>query len=299
MPDSLDTPQARREQLAGLIQAHCQRTGFNDTAVNGLRLIYANCHRPREPICYEPGLVFIAQGHKTGYFDDRVIEYGPGQYLVQAMPVPFECETHVDPAEPLLGAAVRIDADMLAELVAEMPEPDDTASTQGLPMAAVSVTPAIEHALARLLDCLADPAAARVLAASRRREVIFEALRGPQGHLLRQLMSEQGAYARIGRAITRLRADYAAPLSVADLAAIAHMSVSSFHAHFKRVTQLSPVQYQKRMRLLRARELLVARTGSVGHVAQTVGYQSASQFSREYKRYFGTAPAHEAETASA
>ena len=118
-------------------------------------------------------------------------------------------------------------------------------------------------------------------------------MRGPQGHLLRRLIHEQGAYARIGAAINRLHTDYARPLSVAELAADVHMSASSFHHHFKQVTRMTPLQYQKRMRLLAARDLLASHVENVGGAAHAVGYQSASQFSREYKRYFGVAPMHD------
>ena len=121
MLDSLDAADTCYARMAELIRSHCSVPGFNETPLDGLRLVYADCHRPREPVYYEPGLVFVVQGHKTGYLDDRVIDYGPGHYLVQAMPVPFECETRVSDASALLGAAVRIDADTLAELVAGLP----------------------------------------------------------------------------------------------------------------------------------------------------------------------------------
>lgn len=261
------------------------------------RLKASSCHRPREPQVYEPGLVFIVQGEKVGYLEDRVIHYGAGHYLVQAMPLPFECETRPGGSAPLLGANLRVEPDVLGELVSAMPQ-DAIATTprcdaQTLPMAAVDLDTRMVEALARLLDCLNDSVAARVLAADRLREVVFEALRGPQGHLLLQLLQVQGVYARIGEAIKQLRTYYTEPLSVPALAASAHMSVSSFHAHFKQLTRVSPLQYQKRIRLLRARDLLVRGTTNVSGAAGAVGYQSASQFSREYKRYFGVAPAHD------
>lgn len=294
-----DAMTARRTHLASGIAPHIRHDGFNTTPLEGFTLIASACRRPREPLIYEPGLVFVVQGEKIGYIDDRVIHYGAGHYLVQAMPLPFECETQVDAAAPLLGAALRIAPDVLSELVAEMPsdviKPGDAAVDQTLPMAAVDLDERMADALARLIDCLNDDLSARLLGASRAREVVFEALRGPQGHLLQRLLQEQGAYARIGQAISQLHADYATPLSVADLAARAHMSASSFHAHFKRLTRMSPLQYQKRIRLLRARDLLARHAENVGGAARAVGYQSASQFSREYKRYFGVAPARERE----
>ncbi|WP_424822010.1 AraC family transcriptional regulator [Salinisphaera sp.] len=283
--------------MARMIERHVCHDGFNDTVLDALSLVASHCHREREPIVYEPGLIFVVQGEKTGFIDDRVIRYGAGHYLVQAIPLPFECETDGSADAPLLGAALRIAPELLAELAGAVnpgeAAPRDATAEDALPMAAVPLDGAIGEALERLLDCLEDPAAARALGQARIREVIFEALRGPQGHLLRQLLQSQGAYARIGGAIDLLRAEYASPLSVSALAGRAHMSVSSFHAHFKQLTRISPLQYQKRIRLLKARDLLLQNAANVSGAASAVGYQSASQFSREYKRYFGVAPTHD------
>ncbi|MES1939043.1 AraC family transcriptional regulator [Salinisphaera sp. T5B8] len=283
--------------LAARIAAHVRDDGFTPTALDGLTLLGYAGHSVRQPEVYEPSLVFVAQGEKTAHLEDRVIDYGAGHYLVQAMPVPFECETRGAPDKPVLGAALRIDAAVLDELVTSMPNAvwpaADPADTESLPMAAVALDERMTDALARLLECLDDELCARALYGMRVREVIFEALRGPQGHLLRRLIHERGAYARIGTAINQLHTDYAKSLSVADLAAGVHMSVSSFHHHFKRVTRLSPLQYQKRIRLLAARDLLASQVENVAGAAHAVGYESASQFSREYKRYFGVAPTHD------
>lgn len=283
--------------LAARLRAHICYDGFQPTRIEGLTLLAASCRLPRRPHLYEPGLVFILQGRKTGFVDDRVIHYGAGHYLVQAMPLPFECETVPDAGAPLLGAALTIPPDMLYELVSALPDgmvaSDAADLADSLPLAAVPLDRRMYEALARLLACLDDPLAVPALSGARMREVVFEALRGPQGHLLRQLLSEQGVYARIGQAIARLRNEYASTLSVQSLAASVHMSSSSFHEHFKRVTRVSPLQYQKRIRLLRARDLLTRQKVNVGGAASAVGYQSASQFSREYKRYFGVAPAHD------
>lgn len=287
-------------RLAARIAPHVTRDGFIPTAVDGVSLMASHRCRPRTPLVYAPSLIFVAQGEKTGYLDDRIIHYGAGQYLVQAMPVPFECKTGAATTRPLLGVTVNIEPDVLAELVHAMsaspgPSEAEDADVDSLPMAAVAMDTPMLDAVERLLACLDDPASAAVLGAARRREVLFEALRGPQGHLLRRLLHDQGAYARIARAIDRLHEDFSSPLAVDQLAAEAHMSTSTFHVHFKRVTRLSPLQYQKRIRLLRARHLLAGHAENVGGAALAVGYQSASQFSREYKRYFGVAPAHDSE----
>lgn len=290
----------KQARLADRIARQVRHDGFNATTLDGVNLLTSVCGRAREPICYEPGLVFIIQGRKVGYLDDRVIHYGAGDYLVQAMALPFECETRVDADAPLLGASVKIPPETLEGLIADMPADviDTTPATsdQTLPMAAVTLDDSMTEALERLVDCLDDPVSARVLGQGRIREVLFQALRGPQGHLLHRLLQDQSAYARIGQAITQLRSEFAQPLSVGNLADSVHMSASTFHAHFRRLTRLSPLQYQKRIRLLRARDLLTRRELNVSGASEAVGYQSPSQFSREYKRYFGVAPASDRQT---
>ena len=284
-------------ELAARIARHVDRDGFIQTPLAGLTLIAYRGAPLRQPEIYDPSLVFVLQGEKTAFLEDRVIHYGAGHYLVQAIPVPFECESRADAEAPLLGLALRIEPAILNELVTALPDdawPDaEPTDIETLPMAAVVMDERMANALARLLDCLDDALLARAMYHMHVREVIFEALRGPQGHLLRHLIHERGAYARIAAAINRLHADYAEPLSVQELAEAVHMSTSSFHHHFKQMTRLSPLQYQKRIRLLAARDLLASRVENVGGAAHAVGYQSISQFSREYKRYFGVAPTHD------
>ena len=128
---------------------------------------------------------------------------------------------------------------------------------------------------------------------ARLREVLFAALRGPQAGVLRALVEQQGQFARVAASLSHLHEHFAEPLNVDTLARCANMSTSTFHEHFKRSTLLSPVQYLKRLRLLRAQQLLLSEGLGVAQVAERVGYQSASQFSREYKRYFERSPGHE------
>jgi len=160
-------------------------------------------------------------------------------------------------------------------------------------MTAVALDDTMRGAVERLLQCLHDPQERLVMAQARLREVLFAALRGPNGHVLRALVEQQGQFARIAGALSWLHAHYDEPLQVDDLARRANMSASTFHEHFKRNTLASPVQYLKRLRLLKARALLVADALNVNQVALRVGYQSSSQFSREYKRLFNRSPGQE------
>ncbi|NRB54473.1 MAG: AraC family transcriptional regulator [Salinicola sp.] len=280
-------------QLARTLAPLARTDGFSDTAIDGVKLIASACSCPRTPLIYEPGLFIIAQGDKIGYLEDRVIHYGPGNYLVQAMPLPFECETLARPEAPLLGLSIDVDPLTLSELVHHLPAPADSHGRSPEPMAAVSIDAPMAEAVQRLADCLQDESTSRALGAGRVREVLFAALNGPQGQSLRQLVQQQGHYARIAESLNYLHRHFALPLTVETLAERANMSASHFHHHFKRVTQLSPVQYLKRVRLLRARVLLGQQRINVARAAVDVGYRSTSQFSREYKRYFGVSPSQE------
>ncbi|WP_456269703.1 AraC family transcriptional regulator [Kushneria sp. AK178] len=282
-------PEALQQRMCDLITPLIDRDGYIPTALEGVQLMALHGSHQRTPLVYEPGLIIIAQGEKTGYLSERVIHYGAGHYLVQAMPVPFECETQATPQAPLLGVFISIDMIMLGELNQVMPTTPERATPPD-PMAAVTLTTSMAHGVMHLLECLHDETLCRALGRQRIREVLFEALRGPQGESLRQLL-QQTQYARIGHALETLHSDYARPLSVETLAGKVNMSASAFHHHFKRFTHLSPLQYQKRIRLLKARAMIAAGTHNVSGAAGAVGYQSASQFSREYKRYFGHQPA--------
>ncbi|WP_341864695.1 AraC family transcriptional regulator [Salinicola socius] len=281
---------ARASRLARTLAPLATTDGFSDTAIDGVKLIASGCSHPRTPLIYEPGLFVIAQGDKIGYLGDRVIHYGPGNYLVQAMPLPFECETLADPDTPLLGLSIGVDPLTLSELVHHLPAPARAERGSPEPMAAVALDAPMAEAVQRLADCLQDEYSSRALGEGRVREVLFAALNGPQGHSLRQLVQQHGHYARIAESLNYLHRHFALPLTVETLAERANMSASHFHHHFKRVTQLSPVQYLKRLRLLRARVLLGQQRVNVARAAADVGYRSTSQFSREYKRYFGVSP---------
>ncbi|MCK0744492.1 AraC family transcriptional regulator [Chromohalobacter nigrandesensis] len=275
-------------RLAARLASLTTRDGFTPTTLPGVQLIASHCGHPRTPLMYEPSLVIIVQGNKTGYLGDRIIHYGAGHYLIQAMSLPFECETHASDTEPLLGLSVSLDMTMLSDLVARLPSA--TSPRMPAPMAAVSMDADMEENVSRLIDCLDDPEQAAALGDGRIREVLFTALRGPQGASLRQLVAYHGQYSRIAEALAFLHQHYTQTLNVDTLAQRVNMSASHFHHHFKRTTQLAPMQYLKRLRLLKARALLTQQGYQVAQAATQVGYQSASQFSRDYKRYFGQNP---------
>lgn len=274
-----------------LIHRQVERQGFTDTPLADVSLIHGRVKIERTPLLYEPSLVILAQGRKTGYLGDRVIEYNPGQYLVQTLPLPFECETHASEEVPLYGLTVRLDPALLSELVTAVARHRQRMHTdKPVPMATVAMTPAMADAVLRLLRTLQDPAETAAMGDARVRDLVFEALKGEQGPALEALVLNQGHYARIARVLSELHADYSEAPTVEQLAGRANMSVSSFHQHFREIARTSPVQYIKRLRLIKAQQLLSQDLFNVNQTALAVGYKSPTQFSRDYKKYFGLSP---------
>ncbi|MGE8352067.1 MAG: AraC family transcriptional regulator N-terminal domain-containing protein [Pseudomonas protegens] len=281
--------------LVSLIEPLASREGFVATALPGVQILRASRDVARGPQIYEPSLMVIVQGSKLAYLGTRTLEYGAGHYLIQALSVPFECETFALPNAPLLGVSIAIDRAVLGELVLAMGITEGrAASAQTLEsMTSAVLDDHMRGCVERLLRCLQDPLECKIMGASRVRELLFAALRGPQADALRALVEQQGQFARVAASLNHLHEHYTEPLNVETLARCANMSTSTFHEHFKRSTLLSPVQYLKRLRLLKAQQLLLGEGLGVAQVAHRVGYQSTSQFSREYKRYFERNPGDE------
>jgi len=281
--------------LVALLEPLASREGFAATALPGIQVLRASRDVARGPQIYEPSLMIIVQGSKLAYLGTRTLEYGAGHYLIQALSVPFECETFALPNAPLLGISIGIDRAMLRELVLAMGIGDGpAAAAQTLEsMTSVVLDDSMRGCVERLLRCLHDPLECKIMGPARVRELLFAALRGPQAEALRALVEQQGHFARVAASLNHLHQHYTEPLNVETLARCANMSTSTFHEHFKRSTLLSPVQYLKRLRLLKAQQLLLGEGLGVAQVAHRVGYQSTSQFSREYKRYFERSPGDE------
>jgi AraC-like DNA-binding protein len=219
--------------------------------------------------------------------------YDPYQYLVLAVPLPFECETQATPDEPLLGVAVDIDSTMLGEMLLEMDEDTPKASVpRGI--YASPLTAHLSDAVIRLLECLGSPLDSRMLGRQLVREILYRVLRGEQGDALRALANRNDHFTQIARVLRHIHADYARPLTANGLARLAGMSASVFHQAFKQVTDTSPIQYIKQVRLHRSRTLMAYDGHNAGTAARAVGYESQSQFGREFKRLFGATPAQDA-----
>ena len=281
-------------RLADLLSRLATGEGYSQSILDGVRFMRATRYIPRAPVVYEPGIIIIAQGRKRGFLGGQVYTYDPKNYLVLSVPLPFECETEGSLDQPLLGLSVRVDPATIAELLLEM---DD------LPAAAVALprgifaTPLDEglcDAATRLLESLKSPADAKILGPQIVREMTYRVLRGPQGDALRAVAARHSNFGQITKALHRIHTDYSGSLDVETLARESGMSVSTFHHNFKAVTSSSPLQYLKTIRLHKARLMMVHEGLGAGIAASRVGYESPSQFSREFKRLFGNSPAEEA-----
>ena len=243
---------------------------------------------------YDPMINLILQGSKTITVGDRTLRYDPATYFVMSIDLPAVGAVHAAATgEPYLAVSLTLDPTVLATLLADLPKPMGRyESDPGFSVTAV--TPELMDAWVRMLRLMGNPDAVAALAPAYEREILFRVLQGPHGWMLREIATPDTAMARVNLAIQWIRRDFAEPIRVETLAQKAAMSVSAFHRHFKAVTTLSPLQYQKRVRLLQARMLMVASAKSVTAAAFEVGYESATQFTRDYARIFGLPPAHDA-----
>ncbi|QND56562.1 AraC family transcriptional regulator [Mesorhizobium huakuii] len=267
--------------------AHGRRT---KTAIPRVTIGRSEVATPPLPELCQPTALFVLQGTKTVLIGDRTLRYGAGSYFVYAVETPATSQLiEASSACPYMAIAFALDIELIAGLLI-----DHKPVVDGDSFVTNRADDELLDAWRRMLRLLDRPTEIPVLAPMLEREIAFRLLQGPQGAKLRQLARADGRLSQIRRATAWIRSHYNELIDVTELAALAHMSNASFHRHFKAATAMSPIQYQKQVRLLEARHLLIAEPGSAARVAFAVGYESASQFSREYARHFGLPPARDA-----
>ncbi|MBE5314927.1 MAG: AraC family transcriptional regulator [Xanthomonadales bacterium] len=283
--------EARQREIGELVLRFSSGEGMHASAVAGLHCIRLSAPYAPLPTVYRPSFCVIVQGAKQVLLEEEVYRYAPSQFLAVSVDLPLVGQVLEASADaPYLCVAIDIDARQIAELVEQGgpigPAPRDT--PRGLFVG--ELDEATQDTVLRLARLLATPREIPVLAPLLMREFHFRVLSGPFGASIAQMAMAGSHTHRIAQVIQHIRSQLAAPLRIEELASLAHMSRSAFHQQFKAVTAMSPLQYQKRLRLTEARQILLAEQTDAASAAYRVGYQSASQFSREYARMFGAPP---------
>ena len=284
-------------EFAELIDRHSGSDGIHTTAIP--RLILYRASGMEEPMhaVYEPAVCIIAQGRKQAIAGEGVYLYDEDKYLVVSVGVPVVGQIlEASPEKPFLCLALGLDA---ATIGALMVESDMERAVQAAPESALSVSalgPELLDACIRMLRLLGTPRDIPVLAPLAEREILYRLLQGDQAARLSQIACADSRLHDVNRAITWIKRNFRSALTVEELAAEAHMSASALHQYFKMVTGVSPLQFQKHLRLLEARRLMLSRAVDAATAGHSVGYESASQFSREYRRLFGAPPVRDIES---
>jgi len=277
--------------LACAIGRFAQTDGDYTTAIPALTL-----HRrsgPTEPLhcIYSLGLGVIAQGAKQVMLGDEVIEYSPGRSMLTTIDLPVV--SHVTQAtmrRPFLGLLLTLDSRQVVQLASELDLPQPSRESAFRPVSIETLDEALLDALVRLVELLEEPAMIPRLAPLIRQEITIRLLTGRYGPQLRHLVAVGSPSQQIAKAVAWLKQNFTHVLHVDDLAARTHMSPSTFRQHFRTITGMSPLQFQKQLRLQEARQLMLNQSLDAGNAGGRVGYESASQFSREYSRLFGAPP---------
>ncbi|TDQ89510.1 AraC family transcriptional regulator [Paraburkholderia silvatlantica] len=280
-------------EIAAIIARNVSKDGFHATPIEHVTLVRSSTVTMPMPSVYRPQLCLVAQGRKEVTLGDRVFRYAPGRYGVVTYDLPAIGQVvEATPDKPYLCLYLDFDPVMLGDLALRVPPPP------GVPPLPVGKTVSdagagLLDAALRLLRLLDDPAALPVLGPLAEQEILYRLLAGPDSARMRHITSSQGRVALVGRAIAWIGKHFRERFSIEQLAAEAGMSPSSLHEHFRAVTAMTPLQFQKQLRLQDARSLMLVHDVDVTTAAFRVGYESPTQFSREYRRHFGEPPARD------
>jgi AraC-like DNA-binding protein len=284
----------RISELAAIIMRHAPDEGMAGTALPRLSLIRAD--RPTVPVpsVYEACFCMIAQGSKRVSLADQSVLYDASHYLLVSLDLPLVGHViEASPSEPYLCCKIDIDQAVLADLILAEGAPARRAELSVL--AVYPSDPDLVDAVCRFVKLLDRRASIPALAPLIEREILYRLLTGPHGPALRQMAVADSRLSQVSRAIAKIRAHFHERLRIDDIATAAGMSASSLHEHFKAITRMTPLDYQKHLRLQEARRLMLAGGMSAGAAGYAVGYDSQSQFSREYHRLFGAPPRRDIE----
>jgi AraC-like DNA-binding protein len=277
--------------LALAIARHVHIAGDHETALPALSVHRRDAPTEPVPCIYSLSLALTTQGDKRVVAGDKILDYFPGQSLLTTIDLPVVSHvTRATKREPYLGLLLKLDTRTIAIAASEMNLPQLNRRRVHEPISIERLDPALLDALRRLVDLLDDPILLPRLAPLIQQEISIRLLMGPHGPHLRRLMMKESPSHQVAKVVTWIKQNFTEAIRVDDLAADANMSPSTLRQHFREITGMSPLQYQKQLRLQEARQLMLHQHVDAGQAASQVGYLSASQFSREYSRVFGAPP---------
>ena len=286
-----DLTAAGQRELAELVEKYSSGEGMHASTIAGVHCIKLSEPHVQLPSVYQPCVCVIVQGAKQVLLEDEIYRYAPPQFLAVSVDLPLVGQVVEASAQaPYLCLAIDIDAKQISDLISQTEDAKWSRGETSRGLFVGELDAPTQDAVLRLARLLDTPRDIPVLAPLALRELHYRLLSGPYGATIAQMAIAGSNTHKIGQIIRRIKTKIAEPIRVEDLASMANMSPSSFHQHFKAVTAMSPVQYQKRLRLTEARHILLAGSADAASAAYRVGYQSVSQFSREYARMFGAPP---------
>ncbi|GAB1536396.1 AraC family transcriptional regulator CmrA [Geovibrio sp. ADMFC3] len=277
----------QRQELAAMIDRYSEKDTVSQTIIPKLSLMKSETKRVKASTVYMPSLCLIVQGKKEIFLDYELYTYSPSEYLAVSVELPVVGQiTEASKEKPYLGLSIELDPLAISEMLVHAPE--HGATSRGLFVG--KTDEGLADCILRLVRLLESPADVPFMSHLIFKEFYYRLLKSPHGWNLAQLAMNGSSMQRIAKVIKVLKTDFARNMRIEEMAEIANMSQSSFHHHFKEVTAMSPLQFQKRLRLTEARRIMLAEQADAASTAFRVGYESPSQFSREYSRMFGAPP---------
>ena len=279
------------DQILKEVNKLIEKDSLTRTNIKGVNLYKTTTFLPRTPLMYDFCLVFVLQGKKIAYLPNKRFEYDSKNYLVVPAAQPFECETIASKEEPYICILINIKKEIIHEIISSLSK-EESKTCKNVQMAVFQdkVTKDLENSIYRLLKTLQSKEESNILGESILREIFYRIAIGENAHFLHKMFLENKMEAKMTRTLRTIHNEYKNHLDIPTLAKEEDMSVSSFHTHFKKVTNLSPLQYIKKIRLNKAKDLLTRNDFQVNETAYATGYESSSQFSKDFKSYYGYPP---------
>lgn len=282
------------QKLIAAVQALTPQEGYSRTAISEVKLLRVDEAMSHTPVLYEPCIVIVLQGRKVAIVGGQEYIYDPQHYLVLSVPLPFTSETVASPESPLLALSISLNLTTIAEILCHL-DVDDEKAARSVTLQSSPLEDDLGSALLRLITAASDANEAKIIGPGLLKEFYYRVLIGEQGKAMRAALSNRGHFGQIANAIRTIHTGFNYHIDVSSLAKQAGMSAPAFHLHFKSYTGTTPIQYLKSTRLHQARFLMVKGGVTAADASARVGYESPSQFNREFKRFFGHSPLKEAQ----